>query len=324
MHAALFAALVLTAAIDGPAQVPAQSAAVCRLSTGCTGVNVHPSGIILTAEHCGAPQNATATFEGGLGTVNLDLIYDPVKDGVDNAALFAVRGTRNDLPCVAIAECTPQVGDDVYAIGFPREGRDGPKWTMSRGTITHTNYPQVGAIVAADGVRTDFPIWGGNSGGPLFNADGDLIALASLSDRNSHSVWIGPKSISAALTQCPDGRCPPQGGIRLGPPLQIDFPQRTPEPRAPEPPLDPKAGPIDDAYDLYKFFAPEDAPPPPDAPRDAPAAAVSVQDVILIAATVAGTMFGLPWLPKVAQLLLSIFGAQITRRPKPNNGQAAE
>ena len=38
-------------------------------SQGCSGVNVHPDGYILTAWHCGSPDSITATFSDGRSVV---------------------------------------------------------------------------------------------------------------------------------------------------------------------------------------------------------------------------------------------------------------
>lgn len=300
MHIALALALALT---PDPTSVPEQADAVVRLG-GCSGVIVHPAGLILSADHCGLP--GSATLDDGT-TRSVVSLYDPPQDGIDQASLFAID-PPGEYPYVAVARTRPDENDLVYSIGWPAEGRNRAQWEMHRGRIVAVDVSR-GNPHVEDGIIADFPVWGGNSGGPLFNEHGELIGICSQSDRRSRSVWIGPDSIENALAQCPEGRCPPPGSIRIGPPIEVELPRDDPAPLPP---------PKDD---------PQLPPRTPDAPRGPPAPPTQMElpvgDIVMLAATVAGVVFGLPMLPRFAGMLLSVLGIQVTRTSN-RNGTAAD
>lgn len=281
----LIVSALLCAAAE-PTSVPPEAAAVVQIDNGCTGVCVHPDGIILSADHCGSARSVTFENEGRF---SLDTLYDPPQDGVDQALMFKCQHGAN-LPYVEIAEQAPRPGDEVYSIGYPSEERAGRKWSMFRGRITHTHYTH-GTPPAADGIRVDFPVWGGNSGGPLFNASGELVGLCSTSDRNSVSTWVGPEDIRATLSYA--------GGVRIGPPLEIEFGENEP---IPDPPIE---------------YGPTPLPPAPfptPQPVERPAVAIDTRSLIMIVASTAASVLGLPWLPRAAQLLLGLFGMRLSRK----------
>lgn len=67
-----------------------------------------------------------------------------------------------------------QVGQSVYVIGHPY----GNKWSMSTGIISHINRKTMQRTL--DGViQIDAPINGGNSGGAVFDMNGDVIGVVS-------------------------------------------------------------------------------------------------------------------------------------------------
>lgn len=310
--ALLVCLLGAVAAADYQAGIPEQSAAVVKIG-GCTGVCVSPAGLILSAEHCGS--QLTADFESH-GRHQLEVVYDPPRNNRDEAVMYHVVGGTEGFPWVAIAGRRPRVGDEVWSIGWPSEGRSSKQWEMHRGRITAVGAEGSWGMRTADGIRCDFAIFGGNSGGPLFNTEGQLIGLASTSDRSSASTWIGPESIAQAISNCPQGQCPPpgsNGGIRIGPPIDIDFGGEEAIPDVPDVP-----GPEvpDVPGDVPRFHAP--APPqelvPAPAPQTEPAATKT--DLIYAIVAVLGSYFGVPWLPRVAQILLGVFGAQIVRKTK--------
>lgn len=67
-------------------------------------------------------------------------------------------------------------GESVVAIGNPQ----GYGITLSEGIVSNPVFDYYESEVGYAHVLTDCPVNGGNSGGPLFNADGDVIAVNTL------------------------------------------------------------------------------------------------------------------------------------------------
>ena len=80
-------------------------------------------------------------------------------------ALLQVRGYRS--PQLNLAQVQPRQGTAAHAIGSPLGIRD----TVTSGTVTR---------VARDYIFTDAQILPGNSGGPLLNAEGEVIGVTTL------------------------------------------------------------------------------------------------------------------------------------------------
>lgn len=147
---------------------------------GCTCVVVHPDGWALTSEHC--PGVTEVEIAGR--TVQARELHDPEKNGIDEAVLLKLDGGPFVFAPIALQPA--RRGDQVHSWGFPA------------GVLTHIG----GTVnmVAADGhVTGAFAAHGGHSGGPLFNATGEVCGLLSTSDRQSVTGWIGLPSIQRAM-----------------------------------------------------------------------------------------------------------------------------
>jgi|GEM_PF-514414 len=72
----------------------------------------------------------------------------------------------------------PKVGEDIYALGAPKSVR--LQDTVSRGIVSahRPQYKQIGT--RQDFIQGDVPIHGGNSGGPLFDAYGNVVGISVL------------------------------------------------------------------------------------------------------------------------------------------------
>jgi hypothetical protein len=161
-----------------------------------SGVVVSPSGLLLTADHCGLSRQVTVKFNNGQ-TRTAKLIYAPPQNGVDESQLYQILG-GGEFPFVTIAESDPKVGDSVTSAGFP-----GNKYLEKSGLVTGVNFsvaknPQF-QYSLHNGVVTDWKSGEGASGGPLLNNQGHLIGLLSMSGQQELSYWIGLESIRQSI-----------------------------------------------------------------------------------------------------------------------------
>jgi serine protease Do len=92
-------------------------------------------------------------------------------DAKTDVALIKVDG-RNDFPFVRFAESTPRIGDWVIAVGNPF----GLGGTVTAGIVSARGR-DIGASAYDDFIQIDAPVNKGNSGGPTFDVDGNVIGV---------------------------------------------------------------------------------------------------------------------------------------------------
>jgi len=92
-------------------------------------------------------------------------------DPKTDLALIKVEG-RSDFPAVKLAETSPRVGDWVLAVGNPF----GLGGTVTAGIISARGR-DIGAGPYDDFIQIDAPVNKGNSGGPTFDVDGNVIGV---------------------------------------------------------------------------------------------------------------------------------------------------
>src|ERR1700691_1790443 len=116
-------------------------------------------------------------------------IYTAKVIGVDaksDLALIKVDG-MNDFPFVKFAQHTPRVGDWVVAFGNPF----GLGGTVTAGIVSARGR-DIGAGPYDDYVQIDAPINKGNSGGPAFDMNGNVIGVnTAIFSPSGGSVGIG-------------------------------------------------------------------------------------------------------------------------------------
>ena len=86
-------------------------------------------------------------------------------------ALIKVDG-RGDFPFVKLAETTPRIGDWVVAVGNPF----GLGGTVTAGIVSASGR-DIGSGPYDDYIQIDAPVNKGNSGGPTFDMDGNVIGV---------------------------------------------------------------------------------------------------------------------------------------------------
>jgi serine protease Do len=92
-------------------------------------------------------------------------------DPKTDIALIKVEG-RTDFPHVTLAEKAPRIGDWVLAVGNPF----GLGGTVTAGIVSARGR-DIGAGPYDDFIQIDAPVNKGNSGGPTFDVDGNVIGV---------------------------------------------------------------------------------------------------------------------------------------------------
>lgn len=191
--AALMAAFCMTAACLGatPEIEGSVRSAVVKLSTTCSGVCFDPSGLVMTAKHCDAPETADVLFADR--RVSARLVY--VSSEAEGPVVYRCDES-GPFPYRPVAAGKAESGEPVFGAGF--EGSSAGNLVVLRGSVVGgrrglptmgadgrlmLDYPQVGFNIA------DFQAMRGMSGGPLFNETGEVVGLLTGGSAESTS-WI--------------------------------------------------------------------------------------------------------------------------------------
>ena len=108
--------------------------------------------------------------------------------GVDNKTdLALLKAEGADFPYVAFASHTPRVGDWVIAVGNPF----GLGGTVTAGIVSARGR-DIGSGPYDDFLQIDAPVNHGNSGGPTFNSEGEVVGVnTAIFSPSGGSVGIG-------------------------------------------------------------------------------------------------------------------------------------
>jgi serine protease Do len=161
-----------------------------------SGFVISADGYIVTNNHVieGADEIQIEFFSGD--TLDAKLIgTDPKTD----IALLKVEA-ENALPFVSFGDSDEmRVGDWVMAVGNPL----GQGFSVSAGIVSARNRELSGTY--DDFIQTDAAINRGNSGGPLFNMDGQVIGVnTAILSPNGGSIGIGFSMASNVVTKVVD------------------------------------------------------------------------------------------------------------------------
>ncbi|HTP92940.1 MAG TPA: Do family serine endopeptidase [Xanthobacteraceae bacterium] len=148
------------------------------------------SGFFITADGYAVTNNHVVDHAKSVQVTTDDgTIYTAKVVGTDqktDLALIKVDG-KNDFPYVKFADHTPQVGDWVVAVGNPF----GLGGTVTAGIVSARGR-DIGAGPYDDYVQIDAPINKGNSGGPAFDVNGNVIGVnTAIYSPSGGSVGIG-------------------------------------------------------------------------------------------------------------------------------------
>jgi serine protease Do len=130
---------------------------------------VHPDGYLLTATHV---LKAAATVEVALGGAR----YAATIVGMDaqrDVAVLHIRAAH--LPALPLGNSQAvEVGEEVWAFGFPLAHALGPSGKVTRGTVSGIDTTAVSPLLQIDATVNP-----GSSGGPLVNAQGEVIGVVT-------------------------------------------------------------------------------------------------------------------------------------------------
>ena len=150
------------------------------ISSG-TGCVIDESGIILTSSHVidGAKNIVVETSNGEEYKATVLFTKGLEKD----LALLKIT-PKKSLPCVKLGDSSSvKVGQQILAIGNPF----GFSGTLTTGIVSRIDYKR-------NKIQTDAAINPGSSGGPLLNANGEVIGISQSiynPDNNKSNIGIG-------------------------------------------------------------------------------------------------------------------------------------
>jgi S1-C subfamily serine protease len=128
----------------------------------CTGFVIDTKkAYVLTAAHCDGPKVLVN------GTTSYRVFKDARKD------LMVLRASvANDLPAIALADKDPSIGDQVGSYGFGM-AMEKPIFRMAHVSVKDLQIEELSGPF----LMVDAGFIGGQSGGPVFNEMGQLVAI---------------------------------------------------------------------------------------------------------------------------------------------------
>ncbi|MFC1679403.1 S1C family serine protease [Elusimicrobiota bacterium] len=145
-----------------------------------TGFMISPDGLLVTNAHVVAGRAANGVissdyqrqvvirFADGREAPGIVVAFNPKKD----LALIQLPPNPFGWPSVPIGDSALSEGEQVVAIGYPL----GLPFSVSRGIVSGVGFRDSGHV---DFIQHDAAVNPGNSGGPVFNAKGEVIGVNS-------------------------------------------------------------------------------------------------------------------------------------------------
>ena len=181
-----------------------------------SGSFVGENGVILTNHHVieDAKKVFIALYPGPGKSIKSDnvfpatvILYD---EQLDLALLKINRPPKHIKPIDFADVNSISIGSQAYAIGHPRNNF----WSMSSGIVSniYDSYKFSDEINFGHTLMFQTPISPGNSGGPLFNAAGQLIAVNTLTRLDGQNINFGSsvKEVVAFMKREVNRKIPPK------------------------------------------------------------------------------------------------------------------
>ncbi len=187
--------------VDAEVQDPATRSAIRRVQPACvqisngSGVNVSPYGCVLTAAHVaeGRGRKFTATFPDGQRFAATCIAIDARLD-----LAICRLATDRQLPFALLALKPPREDEPVVCIGQP--GATTPQGEPTHYEPFHVSVGRIRGLLpdplgpqALGRTKHDAWTYWGHSGSPLFDEQGEIVAL--------HNSWDSETAMRHAVTQ---------------------------------------------------------------------------------------------------------------------------
>jgi serine protease Do len=153
---------------------------------GGTGIVWRPDGYIITNNHVVAGKHGSIQIHLTDGrTLPAQIIQRHPR--IDLALLKADMTGQAPLQALPIGDSTSlRVGAWVFAIGHPW----GQRWSMTAGIVSTISTIQIAPDLKTQYIKSDVRLAPGNSGGPLLDADGNVIGVNAMIFGGDLSVSI--------------------------------------------------------------------------------------------------------------------------------------
>ncbi len=157
-----------------------------------TGFLINKDGLILTNRHVAKDaKTLMITLDGGEQTTAEVVVIDDEQD----LALLRIDPATSKHAFVKFApEKTPAAGADCTVMGFPLADRLGANIKVTRGIVTGIQSEGLDADVLVDAKVNP-----GNSGGPMLDKNGDVMAIVSMKTQSNSREDTYGIGISAGL-----------------------------------------------------------------------------------------------------------------------------
>ncbi|MDA9691296.1 serine protease [Candidatus Pelagibacter sp.] len=174
-------------------------------STG-TGSLISRDGLIITNYHVVEnanqvwlyPYTKKFAFEDSEKFLGIVVARDKKVD----LAILKVYGLSNKIKPLTFGDIKNiEPGDDVFSMGHP----DSLHWSITDGIISSFREDYKIHSVKADMIQNTAPILGGSSGGPLFNAKGELIGINTFGDDSANfNFAVSNKHVIELIDKLPN------------------------------------------------------------------------------------------------------------------------
>lgn len=157
---------------------------------GGTGVIWQPDGQVITNNHVIRGNRAEILLADGRKLEAAVMHRSPELD----LALLRVAG--DNLKAIPVGDSSRlRVGEWVFAIGHPW----GQRWALTAGIVNSISSVKLDNDATVQYIKSDVRLAPGNSGGPLLNADGQLVGINAMIFGGDLSVSIPSNTVSGWL-----------------------------------------------------------------------------------------------------------------------------
>ena len=166
---------------------------------GGTGILINEDGRLLTNNHVVGRDDAKveALLADGRSFPAVVLQRNPRLD----LALLKIEG--DNLKTLSLGDSTKlRVGEWVFAIGHPW----GQRWVVTAGIMSAMRTAKLADDLTTHYIQSDVGLAPGNSGGPLLNADGQVVGINAMIFGGDLSVAIPSSVVSTWLAELPARR----------------------------------------------------------------------------------------------------------------------